>query len=100
MKRPKGKYILWFKETGIKDIPKVGGKNASLGEMYQKLTKKGVKVPNGFSVTASAYNYFLKESGLRSKIKSILATLDTRDIRNLQERGHKVRQVILAAEFP
>ncbi|OGY92939.1 MAG: phosphoenolpyruvate synthase [Candidatus Komeilibacteria bacterium RIFCSPLOWO2_01_FULL_53_11] len=100
MPNKKGTFILWFRETGIKDIPLVGGKNASLGEMFQKLTRKGVRVPNGFSVTAGAYNYFLRESGLRSKIKSILSGLNTRDIRNLQERGHKVRQAILSAHFP
>lgn len=96
----KNKFILWFKETGIKDVPLVGGKNASLGEMYQYLTKKGVKIPNGFSVTASAYNYFLRETGLRSKIKIILSDLDTSSIHNLQERGYKVRQEILKAKFP
>src|SRR3989338_1005832 len=96
----KNRYILWFKETGIKDIPRVGGKNASLGEMFQYLNPKGVRIPNGFSVTAGAYNYFLRESGLRSRIKSILSGLNTRDIRNLQERGHKVRQAALSAHFP
>ncbi|MBI4090987.1 MAG: phosphoenolpyruvate synthase [Candidatus Komeilibacteria bacterium] len=96
----KNRYILWFKETGIKDIPSVGGKNASLGEMFQFLTPKAVRIPNGFSVTAGAYNYFLRESGLRSRIKTILADLDTKNIHNLQERGHKVRQEILRAHFP
>ncbi len=96
----KNRYILWFKETGIKDIPLVGGKNASLGEMFQFLNPKGVRIPNGFSVTAQAYNYFLRESGLRSRIKSILADLNTKNIHNLQERGHKVRQEILKATFP
>jgi len=100
MAQKKHSYILWFKQTGIKDIPLVGGKNASLGEMYQKLTKKGVRVPNGYSVTAGAYNYFLRESGLRSKIKTILSGLNTHDMRNLQDRGHKVRQAILRATFP
>src|SRR3989338_11265532 len=100
MPNKKGTFILWFRETGIKDIPLVGGKNASLGEMYQKLTKKGVRVPDGFSVTAGAYNYFLRESGLRSKIRTILTGLDTGNIRNLQDRGHKVRQAILRAAFP
>ncbi|OGY90683.1 MAG: phosphoenolpyruvate synthase [Candidatus Komeilibacteria bacterium RIFCSPLOWO2_01_FULL_52_15] len=96
----KQRYILWFKETGIKDIPLVGGKNASLGEMFQHLIKKGVAIPNGFSVTAHAYQYFLRETGLRSKIKVILSGLNTGSIKNLQERGHRVRQEILKAKFP
>src|SRR3989344_1263639 len=96
----KQRYILWFKETGIKDIPLVGGKNASLGEMFQHLIKKGVAIPNGFSVTAHAYQYFLRETGLRSKIKVILSGLNTGSIKTLQERGHRVRQEILKAKFP
>ncbi|MCB9803187.1 phosphoenolpyruvate synthase [Candidatus Nomurabacteria bacterium] len=96
----KNKFILWFKETGIKDIPKVGGKNASLGEMYSKLTKQGVSVPNGFAVTAFAYDYFLAAAGVKDEIKDILKDLDTSSIKNLSERGHKVRQIILNAKFP
>lgn len=63
------KYIHWFKEIGIKDIPLVGGKNASLGEMYQNLAKKGVSVPNGFAISAKAYFYLLESAGIRDKIK-------------------------------
>ncbi|MBP9802576.1 phosphoenolpyruvate synthase [Patescibacteria group bacterium] len=96
----KNKFILWFKETGIKDIPKVGGKNASLGEMYSKLTSKGVAVPNGFAVTAHAYDYFLNTAGIKDDIEKILADLDTNSIKNLSERGAKVRATILNAKFP
>ena len=92
--------ILWFKELGIKDVPLVGGKNASLGEMYQKLTKKKVKIPNGFAVTAYAYHYFTEKAEIKDDIKRILNGLDVHDIEDLQERGHKVRQVILNAEMP
>ncbi|PIT90401.1 MAG: phosphoenolpyruvate synthase, partial [Candidatus Komeilibacteria bacterium CG10_big_fil_rev_8_21_14_0_10_41_13] len=92
--------ILWFNELTIKDIPKVGGKNASLGEMYQKLTKKGVKVPNGFAITAGAYHEFLKLTGVDKKIRKILKGLDTDNVRDLAKRGAKVRQAILQAEFP
>ena len=94
------RYVLWFKEIGIKDVPKVGGKGASLGEMYSKLTKKGVAVPNGFAVTAEAYEYFIDSTGVKKEIKKILRDLNTRDIHNLQARGQAVRQAILAADFP
>ena len=94
------KNILWFKELNINDIPKVGGKNASLGEMYQKLLKKGIRVPNGFAITADAYFYFLKEAGVDKKIKEILKGLDTGNVRALAKKGAAIRQVILEAEFP
>jgi len=96
----KKKYILWFKEIGIKDVPLVGGKNASLGEMYSKLTRRGVPVPNGFAVTAQAYDYFITTTGVKKEIKNILKGLDTGDMKNLQKRGEAVRQAILKAEFP
>ena len=92
--------ILWFDQLGIEDVPFTGGKNASLGEMYRELGEKGVKVPNGFAVTAYAYRYLLEKAGIREEIKKILSDLDTSDIGNLAERGHKVRQVIRNAEFP
>ncbi|MDW7773789.1 MAG: phosphoenolpyruvate synthase [Desulfobulbaceae bacterium] len=94
------KLILWFDEIGIEDVPLVGGKNASLGEMHQKLTSKGVAVPNGYAITAYAYQYLLKEAGIEEAIKNALAGLDTHDMRNLQERGEKVRDIIRTAEFP
>lgn len=94
------KLILWFDEIGIDDVPLVGGKNASLGEMYQKLTSKGVAVPHGFAITAYAYRYLLKSAGLEKAIEEALAGLDTHDMRNLKERGEKARNVILNAEFP
>ncbi len=94
------KFILWFSETGIKDVPRVGGKNASLGEMYRHLKNKGIKIPNGFSVTADAYRYFLKENKLDEEMKRILRGLNTRNIRNLAERGHKIREAIMSAQFP
>ncbi len=93
-------FILWFKEIGIKDVPLVGGKNASLGEMYQHLSSKGVKVPNGFAITAEAYKHLLKEAGIEAAIRDALADLDTSDINNLRERGKKVREIILNAKFP
>jgi pyruvate,water dikinase len=94
------KYILWFRETGIKDIELVGGKNASLGEMFQNLRKKGILVPDGFSVTAEAFRYFITQNKLDGEIKNILKSLDTGNMRNLAERGYRVREAILSTEFP
>ncbi len=62
------KNILWFNEIGNNDVKLVGGKNASLGEMYSNLTKKGVKIPNGFAVTAYAYRYFLKANKIEKRL--------------------------------
>ena len=93
-------FIKWFADTRIEDIPLVGGKNASLGEMYRALTPKGVKVPNGFAVTAEGYRHFIREAGLDKRIREILASLDTRDMRNLHQRGSQVRHAILGAELP
>lgn len=92
--------ILWFDDIGIEDVPMVGGKNASLGEMHQKLTSKGVDVPNGYAITAYAYRYLLKEAGIGAAIETALAGLDTHDLYNLQERGAKARDIIRNAEFP
>jgi pyruvate, water dikinase len=92
--------ILWFDEITITDVALVGGKNASLGEMYQKLTGKGVNIPGGFAITASAYRYLLKEAKIEDAIKDALAGLDTHDMKNLQERGEKVREIITDTSFP
>lgn len=94
------KLILWFKDLTIKDVPLVGGKTASLGEMYRELTKKGVRVPNGFAVTAHAYQYLLKKAGIKDDIKRILKDLNVDDLKNLYDHGHRVRDTIMKAEFP
>lgn len=96
----KKKFILWFDEIGNNDVALVGGKNASLGEMYQKLDQKGISVPYGFAVTAYAYSYFIEKAGIQDKIKGILKGLDTHNINDLANRGHRVRQVILKADLP
>ncbi|MBI2650948.1 phosphoenolpyruvate synthase [Candidatus Woesearchaeota archaeon] len=96
----KKEFIIWFKDLTIEDVPLVGGKNASLGEMYRNLTKKGVSVPNGFAVTAYAYRYLLKQAKVEKQIREILSDLDTHDMHNLSERGRKVREIILEAEIP
>jgi len=94
------KFIMWFDEIGIEDIPYVGGKNASLGEMYQNLGKQGIKVPYGFAITAYAYRYILEKSGTRNEIKKILKDLDTHNLDQLAEKGHKIRDIIRHAEVP
>ncbi|QDG50424.1 phosphoenolpyruvate synthase [Persicimonas caeni] len=92
--------IGWFEDIGIEDVPKVGGKNASLGEMYRELVPEGVAVPPGFAVTADAYRYFLEETGVGERIYEILEGLDTHDIAELRKRGQKIRHTITRAEFP
>jgi pyruvate, water dikinase len=94
------KLVLWFNQVGIKDVKYVGGKNASLGEMYQKLTKKGVNIPNGFATTAYAYKDFTKHNKLQQKIRQILKDLNTSNVNDLNQRGKEIRQLILDAEFP
>lgn len=95
-----GPLIRWFAEIGIDDVPLVGGKNASLGEMYRELTPKGVKVPDGFAVTADAYRGFLREGGVDQRIEALLKGLDTRDVATLQRCGRQARQAILGPACP
>lgn len=94
------KYILWFKEISKRDVGLVGGKNASLGEMFSQLNKKGIRVPDGFATTSTAYWDFLKVNNLLPKLKKILKSLDTRNIRKLQMAGREARNLISKAEFP
>ena len=93
-------FIKWFEELKISDVPLVGGKNASLGEMISNLGEKGVNVPSGFAVTAYAYKYMIEEAGIDSKIKEILSDLDTHDVHNLAERGQKIRDLIKKTPIP
>ena len=94
------KLTRFFSDLTIKDIPEVGGKNASLGEMYSRLSRFGIKVPNGFATTASAYNYFLESTGLKQKIKEVLTGLDTKNVTDLMHRGQEIRKMIIAASLP
>jgi pyruvate, water dikinase len=110
------KFILWFNEINKNDVGLVGGKNASLGEMYQSLTSTGhsgskrakelmkqwgaIRVPNGFAITSYAYRYFIKQAGLEKEIRSMLKGLNTHDVRDLARRGALVRKTILTAEIP
>ncbi|MBW4621687.1 MAG: phosphoenolpyruvate synthase [Cyanosarcina radialis HA8281-LM2] len=92
--------VLPFEEAGIGDIPLVGGKNASLGEMLQQLTAKGVSVPTGFATTAYAYRYFIAGAGLEPQLRSLFSDLDIEDVNNLRARGKQARALILNAPFP
>ncbi len=94
------KLVLWFDEISIEDVPIVGGKNASLGEMYRELSKQGVSVPNGFAITAHAYQYVLEKAGIKNEIEKILGTLNIRNMHNLSEHAKKIRDIIRACEFP
>lgn len=99
-KQKSTKQILWFNELGIEDIPFVGGKNASLGEMYSHLTKHGIRIPNGFAITAHGYRKFLKVSGIEKRMQSLLKGLHVHNINSLQTRGRQIRQTILGGQFP
>ncbi|WP_410175273.1 PEP/pyruvate-binding domain-containing protein [Nodularia spumigena] len=92
--------ILWFNEVGIGDIPLVGGKNASLGEMIQQLTPQGVNVPTGFATTAYAYRYFIESAGLEAQLRELFADIDVEDVKNLRVRGKKARSLLMHTPFP
>jgi len=94
------KYIRFFDSLTIDDIATVGGKNASLGEMYQMLTPKGINIPNGFATTSEAYWLLLEENSIKQKIEETLSGLDISDTPNLQKRGLAVRRLILNSTLP
>jgi pyruvate,water dikinase len=94
------KFVKWFEEIGAKDVALVGGKNASLGEMIRNLGSKGVNVPSGFAITVEGYKYVVDKAGIGAKIRDTLADLNTRDMRNLAERGRKIRNFITHARCP
>ena len=100
MKQKSQKYILWFREIDAKDVSLVGGKNASLGEMFSKLSKKGINVPDGFATTSNAYWYFIKKNNLLPKLKEIFRKFNPKSIKSLQETGRAARNLILKSEFP
>ena len=94
------KYVLQFKDIRKKDVPLVGGKNASLGEMFSKLTKKGVNIPDGFALTSVAFWYYLKENKIDNKIKNIFGKFKPGNFKSLKETSQVVRKLILKSEFP
>ncbi|MFT5575793.1 MAG: pyruvate,water dikinase, partial [Bermanella sp.] len=93
-------YVLWFQDLGMDDVERVGGKNASLGEMISELAGAGVSVPGGYATTADAYRDFLQQSGLNERIKARLEGLDVDDVKTLIETGKDIRQWIIETPFP
>ena len=93
-------HILFFDQIRLKDIGKVGGKNASIGELFSQLKPMGIAVPNGFAITASAYIEFLKANDLEIKLKNCIQSLDTENYSNLSEIGQKARELIANATLP
>jgi pyruvate,water dikinase len=91
------KLVLWFKDLNIRDLALAGGKNASLGEMYRAIGKKGVRIPNGFAVTATAYDFFLHQNKIDKKINAIIKRTNKN---NLTENSQKIRELVLDAELP
>lgn len=93
-------FIRWFKDLTIADVSLVGGKNASLGEMYRELTPQGIAIPNGFAVTAKGYRAFIREGKLAEVLKRHLTGLDTSNLTDLAERGRQIREAILRTALP
>ena len=92
-------HLLWLDEIGIKDVAKVGGKNASLGEMLGNLTGKGIRVPEGFAVTTKAFRWFVENAGLDDKVRDMLSDVDPDDPGDVSRRGREIRSAFLNAEF-
>jgi pyruvate,water dikinase len=93
-------FVKRFAELGIKDVPLVGGKNASLGEMYRELKGEGIEVPNGFATTADAYRQYIEHNNLQERIAKALDELDTNDVQALAVTGAKIRQWIMHGNMP
>ena len=92
--------VLWYQDCGIADVAKVGGKNASLGEMMQHLGPEGIRIPNGFATTAYAYQHFLKRNGLDAALRKLFANLSVESLDQVREVGRKARTLILETPFP
>ena len=94
------KYIKFFNELNNKDVSIVGGKNASIGEMFQELIEVGIKVPNGFAITSEAYWYLLDSGGIRQKVEDLLKNVDVSEIDVLKARSKKIRELIFTTPLP
>lgn len=92
-------YVVWYQHLGMNDVPRVGGKNASLGEMISNLSNAGVQVPGGFATSADAFHEFLDQSGLEAKIHDILDSLDVDNLAALSEAGDKIRNWVIETPF-
>jgi pyruvate,water dikinase len=97
---PLPRFVRWFNELSLADVPSVGGKNASLGELYRELAPAGIRVSDGFAITADGYRHFLAENKLTGTIRGALAGLDTGDLTQLAARGRRIREAVLAASIP
>ncbi len=93
-------FIRYFKDIGIDDVPLVGGKNASLGEMYRELTPHGVNVPNGFAVTAQAYRYVLDQTDAWTELHQALDGVNVNDVNDLARRARRAREIVYGAPLP
>ena len=91
--------VLWYNQLNMHDVDRVGGKNASLGEMITNLASLGVSVPNGFATTAQAFNNFLEQSGVNQNIYQLLDKTDIDDINALADAGRQIRQWIIDTPF-
>ncbi|MGO9945217.1 MAG: phosphoenolpyruvate synthase [Rhodoblastus sp.] len=94
------RFIRFFSEIGIADVPLVGGKNASLGEMFRELTPKGIAVPHGFAITAEAYRYTLDQAGAWPKLRKSLDGLNPSDVTDLARRAARAREIVYGAGLP
>ncbi len=91
--------VLWYNQLGMNDVDRVGGKNASLGEMITNLAELGVSVPNGFATTAQAFNDFLEQSGINQRIYELLDSIDVDDVNQLAQAGNQIRQWVIDTPF-
>jgi pyruvate,water dikinase len=94
------RYVAWFRDIRLADLPRVGGKNASLGELYGELTAAGVRVPNGFAVSGEAYAAILDQPGVRPRVAELMEGVSGEDVAVLAKAGAAVRQLILGAPWP
>ncbi|MDI3544244.1 MAG: pyruvate, water dikinase [Candidatus Woesearchaeota archaeon] len=99
-KQKEEQLILWFDQISVDDVDLVGGKNASLGEMYSQLTQKGISVPNGFAITSKGYWDFINSNRLAQQIDQLVNSIDLDNLNDLAEKGHKIREMIRNASFP
>jgi pyruvate,water dikinase len=94
------KFILWFNEITIDDVPLVGGKNASLGEMIRELKREGIAVPDGFALTSKAYFDFLEKGGVKEKIEEVISKIEVKNVKDLNKKSRQIRNLILKTALP
>ncbi|MBU2427518.1 MAG: phosphoenolpyruvate synthase, partial [Gammaproteobacteria bacterium] len=92
-------FVVWYQDLGMHDVPRVGGKNASLGEMISNLANAGVQVPGGFATTAEAFNQFLEQSGVNERIYQLLDKTDVDNVTELAKAGSQIRQWVIETPF-